>query len=184
MRAAARAARTAAFETHGPSGSEAIAACGLGFAQIASQATVSGFHAIGDELDPRPLLERLLREGHQVCLPVIVGKERPLLFRSWTPADETRPGVWGIREPIETAAVADPDVLLIPLLAFDDRGYRLGYGGGFYDRTLARLRSMKRVTAIGLAFAEQRVDALPHSALDERLDWVLTPGGPLRCGGS
>jgi 5-formyltetrahydrofolate cyclo-ligase len=71
--------------------------------------------------------------------------------------------------------------LLVPLLAFDLAGWRLGYGGGFYDRTLRRLRAMQPVLAVGIAFNEQRVDAVPHLDYDERLDWVLTPSGPLRC---
>ena len=90
--------------------------------------------------------------------------------------------MWGIREPLPTAPLVEPDVLLSPLLAFDARGYRLGYGGGFYDRTLARLRGIKTVVAIGLALDEQKVDAVPHADYDERVDWVLTPSGPLRCG--
>jgi 5-formyltetrahydrofolate cyclo-ligase len=183
MRVAAKAARTAAFGVHGSAGADAIATCGLGFAGIADTAIVSGFHAIGDEIDPRPLLERLSQAGHQICLPVIVEKGRPLLFRSWMPTEETREGVWGIREPLESAPSVEPDVLLVPLLAFDGHGFRLGYGGGFYDRTLHRLRSMKTVTAIGLAFGEQRLDAVPHNEHDQALDWILTPEGPLRCTG-
>ena len=80
-----------------------------------------------------------------------------------------------------SAPAVDPDVVLCPLLAFDRTGHRLGYGGGFYDRTLARLRALKPVVAIGLAYDEQRVDAVPHLDYDERLDWVLTPTGPIKC---
>jgi 5-formyltetrahydrofolate cyclo-ligase len=109
------------------------------------------------------------------------GKTRPLQFRRWSPGDPLRTVQWGIREPAEAAPVVEPDVLLVPLLAFDRGGHRLGYGGGYYDRTLRALRSRRPVTAVGLAFAEQEVDAVPHLDYDERLDWVLTPLGAIRC---
>ena len=104
-------------------------------------------------------------------------KGEPLLFRRWRIGDPLIARTWGILEPDESAAVVEPDVLLLPLLAFDAEGWRLGYGGGFYDRTLTRLRRRKPIVAIALAFASQEVDAVPHSAYDERLDWVLTPEG-------
>lgn len=142
---------------------------------------VSGFLAIGEEINPGPLMNRLHREGAALCLPVMVGKGKPLLFRAWMPGAPLRTVVWGIREPDDTAIVVEPDVLLMPLLAFDRRGARLGYGGGFYDRTLHGLRSRKPVMAVGLAYASQEVDAVPHLDYDERLDWVLTPEGLIRC---
>ena len=107
------------------------------------------------------------------------GKGLPLVFRAWKPGDPLNAGVWGIQEPLPSAPALDPDILLVPLLAFDTRGYRLGYGGGFYDRTLAGFRMRKRVVAIGVAFDEQRIDAVPHTDYDQRLDWVLTPSGPI-----
>jgi 5-formyltetrahydrofolate cyclo-ligase len=181
LRAAARLARATAFARHGGMGATQLAAHGLGFAGIASAAIVSGFHAIGEEISPLPLLLRLAEKGHELCLPVMTGKGEPLLFKSWTPGDAMNEAVWGIREPLASARVLEPDVLLVPLLAFDARGNRLGYGGGFYDRTIARLRGLKPVVSIGLAFDEQRVDEVPHGGHDQRLDWVLTPTGPLRC---
>jgi 5-formyltetrahydrofolate cyclo-ligase len=92
-------------------------------------------------------------------------------------------GVWGIAEPKGDKLELEPDVLLVPLLAFDAAGWRLGYGGGFYDRTLRALRAHKRIVAVGLAYDEQKVDAVPHLDYDERLDWVLRPSGPIRCTG-
>jgi 5-formyltetrahydrofolate cyclo-ligase len=181
LRAAAKLARAAAFGRHGSMAAEQLAAHGLSFAGIAASATVSGFSAIGDEISPLPLLVRLAGEGHRLCLPVMPGKGLPLSFRAWTPGDATTAAVWGIHEPLLSAPVLDPDVLLIPLLAFDDRGNRLGYGGGFYDRTIAQLRALKPVVTIGLAFDEQRVVAVPHGDHDEGLEWVLTPTGPVRC---
>ena len=91
-------------------------------------------------------------------------------------------GVWDIQIPPDTAAEVVPDVLLVPLLAFDLQGYRLGYGGGFYDRTLDKLRALKPVTAIGIGFAAQQVETVPHDHLDQRLDYVMTEKATLRCG--
>ena len=106
------------------------------------------------------------------------GKQAPLAFRAWAPGDPMAATVWGIREPEPTRPLLVPDILLVPLLAFDGDGWRLGYGGGYYDRTLRALRRIKPIVAIGLAFDSQQVDAVPHLDYDERLDWVLTPSGP------
>ena len=103
------------------------------------------------------------------------------MFRAWTPGDAMDSGVWGIAEPKADKPALDPDILLMPLLAFDRQGWRLGYGGGFYDRTLQGLRARKAVVAVGLGYDEQEVDAVPHLDYDQRLDWVLTPSGPLKC---
>jgi 5-formyltetrahydrofolate cyclo-ligase len=181
LRAEAKRLRAEAFARHGRVPSEAVAAHGIGFAGRAPPAVVSGFLAIGEEIDPAPLMLRLEREGYTLALPVMEAKGKPLVFRAWAPGDPLAEVMWGIREPLAAAPVVEPDVVLGPLLAFDAAGYRLGYGGGFYDRTLARLRAMKPVVSIGLAYDEQRVDAVPHSSYDERLDWVLTPSGPVRC---
>lgn len=160
----------------------ALAERGLGdLPGFTSAATVSGFLAIGEEINPGPLMSRLHREGATICLPVMVGKGRPLVFRAWAPGAPLKTVVWGIREPEETAPIVEPDVLLMPLLAFDRSGMRLGYGGGFYDRTLSDLRARKAVVTVGLAYASQEVDAVPHLDYDERLDWVLTPEGLIRC---
>jgi 5-formyltetrahydrofolate cyclo-ligase len=181
LRAAARLARATAFERHGPAAQERLAAHGLAFARISRSAIVSGFNPIGEEISPLPLLLTLLELGHAVCLPVMAGKGEPLVFREWTPGATTREAVWGIREPLPSAAVLEPDVLLVPLLAFDTTGNRLGYGGGFYDRTITRLKGRKPVVTIGVAFDEQRMEEVPHGEHDQRLDWVLTPTGPVRC---
>jgi 5-formyltetrahydrofolate cyclo-ligase len=182
LRAAMKEVRAAAVARHGATAAERIAAQGIGFSGSTPPAWVSGFLPIGEELDPAPLMLRLSAEGYGLCLPVMEAKGKPLLFRAWKPGDVLEEVMWGIREPQPTAPLVEPDVLLSPLLAFDARGYRLGYGGGFYDRTLARLRGIKTVVAIGLALDEQKVDAVPHADYDERVDWVLTPSGPLRCG--
>jgi 5-formyltetrahydrofolate cyclo-ligase len=160
---------------------EAVAAHGLAFLQPEPAAVVSGFASLPDEFRLWPLLRALSDQGSRLALPVMQGKGRPLIFRNWSPGDAMDSGVWGIAEPKADKAVLEPDILLVPLLAFDAGGWRLGYGGGFYDRTLKGLRARKSVVAVGIAFDEQRVDAVPHLDYDERLDWALTPSGPIRC---
>lgn len=173
--------RKGAFELHGVEAGRRLAAHGLDFLKVAPGAIVSGFAAIRDEINPAHLLSWLHAEGFRLALPVMQGKGKPLVLRSWAPGDAMAPATWGIAEPLPDKPEVAPDVLLVPLLAFDSRGYRLGYGGGFYDRTLAKLRASKPTIAVGLAYDEQRVDAVPHESYDERLDWVLTPSGPVRC---
>jgi 5-formyltetrahydrofolate cyclo-ligase len=182
-RTRALACRAAAFAAHGATAGARLAEHGLGFLPLAPNSIVSGFSAIRDEIDPLALLQRLQSEGHHLCLPVMQGKGVPLVFRAWSPGDAMGKVQWGIAEPLPDKQVLEPDVVLVPLLAFDARGFRLGYGGGFYDRTLARLRAIKPVVAVGIAYDELKVDAVPHRGYDERLDWVLTPSGPQRCSG-
>jgi 5-formyltetrahydrofolate cyclo-ligase len=136
----------------------------------------SGFFPIKSEISPLPLMRRLADAGAALALPVIAGRGQPLTMRAWSFGTPLVPGVWGIREPAADAPEAFPDVVIAPLLAFDHRGYRLGYGGGYYDRTIARLRAIKPITAIGIAFAAQQIDEVPISSRDERLDLVLTEG--------
>ena len=143
----------------------------------ATEAVVSSYLPIGSEIDPQPLMRALAEQGAIGALPVIVAKARPLTFRSYLDGDPLEEKLWGIREPLANQAVCVPDILVLPMLAFDDQGWRLGYGGGFYDRTLAGLRAEKAVIAIGLAYDGQRVDAVPYDDYDARLDFVLTPSG-------
>jgi 5-formyltetrahydrofolate cyclo-ligase len=173
--------RKAAFDIHGPEASRRIAAQGLDFLNLTSGATVSGFAAIRDEINPAPLMAWLHAEGFRLALPVMQAKGQPLLMRAWTPGDALNAATWGIAEPLDDKPEVEPDVVLVPLLAFDSRGHRLGYGGGFFDRTLARLRKQKPIVAVGIAYDEQKVDAVPFESYDERLDWVLTPSGPFHC---
>jgi 5-formyltetrahydrofolate cyclo-ligase len=140
-------------------------------------AVVSGFWPMGSEIDIRPLLLVLHVHGHPIALPVTPRKGEPLTFRGWRPGDVLIPERFGTMCPIGEILV--PDVLLIPLLAFDASGGRLGYGGGFYDRTLAGLPGRFR---LGCAFAAQQVDAVPVGPYDIRLDAVATERGIIRCG--
>ncbi|MGE5538095.1 MAG: 5-formyltetrahydrofolate cyclo-ligase [Gemmatimonas sp.] len=143
-------------------------------------AVVSAYMPIRDELDPRPLMERLHGDGVTVAVPALNGPKLPLAFRRWEPFMTLVPGQLEVPEPTHTAPVVAPDLLLVPLLAFDRRGHRLGYGRGYYDRTLATLRASRTVTAVGLAFAAQEVVSVPAGERDERLDWVLTEAALIR----
>ncbi len=143
---------------------------------------VSGFIPYKSEITTVPLMNSLRREGWKTCLPVVIAAEQPLVFRAWKPGDALVPGVWDIPVPLESAGEVLPDVLLVPLLAFDARGYRLGYGGGFYDRTLEKLRRLKRVVAIGVAYQAQMVDQVPIGPHDAPLDFVMTEQETYSCG--
>ena len=181
LRETAKAVRAEAGRKHGQAASETIAEFGIAFAAPRPGATVSGFAAIGEEIDPLPLMLRLSGEGHPLALPAMQGKAKPLRFHRWQPGDEMAEKMWGIKEPLPTAPPADPDIVLVALLAFDRRGYRLGYGGGFFDRTLAAARQHRPIIAIGLAYDEQEVPDVPRLDYDQRLDWILTPSGPRKC---
>lgn len=180
LRERAKLIRAEAFARHGASAGAALARHGLSFTGRMS-GIVSGFSAIGDEIDCRPLMLGVEAAGFTLALPVITGKARPLTFRAYRSGDPLVARQWGIEEPLDTAPVVVPDIVLVPLLAFDHRGYRLGYGGGFYDRSLAEIRASKPAIAVGVGFDEQRVAAVPVDAYDQSVAWMLTPSGPLRC---
>lgn len=137
-------------------------------------AVISGFWPFGPEIDLRPLLHRLHAAGHPIALPVVVRRGLPLIFRAWRPGQELIAGSFGVPRPDKDQPELTPAVLIVPLLAFDRLGYRLGYGGGFYDRTLERLRAQGPVLAVGVGFAAQEVPAVPRDATDQRLDWMVS----------
>jgi 5-formyltetrahydrofolate cyclo-ligase len=141
----------------------------------------AGYMPIGSEIDCLPLMNRLAAADVPLCLPVVTEPGQPLIFRRWSPDDPLAPGPFGTSEPTDAAQEVSPQVLLVPMLAFDRRGRRLGYGGGYYDRTLKALRAASDgggdVVAIGVAFAGQLRDNVPVSGGDEPLDWVLTEIG-------
>ena len=143
---------------------------------------VSGFIPYKSEISTIPLLNALRRNGWRTALPVVIAQDQPLVFRSWAPGEPLVPGVWDIPTPPETAAEVLPDVLLVPMLAFDRDGHRLGYGGGFYDRTLEKLRRLKKVIAIGVAYQAQMVDRVPRGEYDAPLDFVMTEQETYSCG--
>jgi 5-formyltetrahydrofolate cyclo-ligase len=135
---------------------------------------VSGFMPMKTEINPLPLMRKLAGAGAQLALPAIAGRSKPLIMRAYNFGDELARGQWDIREPKLEAQQVDPDILLVPLAAFDRTGHRIGYGAGYYDMTIHALRAHKQITAIGLAFAAQEIAAIPATERDERLDLVLT----------
>jgi 5-formyltetrahydrofolate cyclo-ligase len=135
---------------------------------------VSGYWPIGSELDVIPLLRQFAAAGAVTALPVADGPGRPLRFLAWAPGEPVAEAGGGIMVPAGRAAEVVPSIVLVPMLAFDREGFRLGYGGGFYDRTLAGLRARGRVLAAGVAFAGQEMEGLPRDEYDQRLDLLLT----------
>jgi 5-formyltetrahydrofolate cyclo-ligase len=143
--------------------------------RVEGHGTVAGYWPMGDELDIRPTLAAFHACGRAIALPVVLGRGRPLVFRSWQPGDVLVAGGFGTSVPAPDRGEISPGLLLVPLLGFDRRGNRLGYGGGFYDMTIAALRVRAcGVFAVGVAFAAQEVDALPVEAFDQRLDAIVT----------
>jgi 5-formyltetrahydrofolate cyclo-ligase len=136
-------------------------------------AILSGYMPMRTEIDCMPAMAAHARAGGRVCVPVIPGPGVPLRFHEWTPAARMVEGAFKALIP-EGGEELTPSVLIVPLLAFDRRGFRLGYGGGFYDRTLEKLRATCPVTAIGFAFAAQEVDEVPTEPTDQRLDLIVT----------
>ena len=173
LRAAALARRDALSGDHRATAAQAIAARGLPVA-VTPGLVVSGYSPIRSELDPIPLMRALAAQGALLALPVITARDRPLNFRAWSPGDALARGPLGILEPLPEAAEIIPDIVLVPLAAFDRSGHRIGYGAGHYDRSLAPLRAAKKIAAIGVAFAAQEIDAVPAQPHDVALDYVLT----------
>lgn len=135
------------------------------------------YHHVQSEFETLPLAALAWKKKLDVALPVVVGQAAPLLFCPWKEGEPLEPGAFKILEPSDKSLSVFPDVLLIPLLAFDQSGARLGYGGGFYDRTISQLRARGGVCAIGLAYDFQELPELPTGPYDEPLDFVLTPSG-------
>jgi 5-formyltetrahydrofolate cyclo-ligase len=173
LRAAALASRDALSSEQRTVAAEAIATRGLPF-EITRGTIVSGYSPIRSEIDPAPLMRTLAARGAQLALPAVMARGKSLAFRAWSPSDRLLLGPLGILEPSPAAAEIIPDIMLVPLAAFDRLGHRIGYGAGHYDYTLAHLRKMKPVTAIGLAFAAQEIRAVPALQHDVALDYVLT----------
>jgi len=135
---------------------------------------VSGFSPIRTEINPLPLMRRLSEAGARLALPVIAGKGKPLIMRAYAFGDRLEARTWGIREPADDAPEVDPDILIVPLAAFDRRGHRIGHGAGYYDMTINRLRGLKPIVAVGIAYAIQQVPEVPITPRDAALDLVLT----------
>ncbi len=182
FRPLAKAARAHAAAAAGPGAAAALAGNVLGILSAAADTVVSGYLPIGDEIDVTPLLERLHADGVACALPVVAGTDRPLVFRRWRPGIELEDGPLNTRHPGPESEELTPDILLVPMLAFDGGGYRIGWGGGYYDRTIAALRAAGPVVAIGVAYEGQRAEAVPHDDRDQPLDWIATEAGVIEIG--
>jgi 5-formyltetrahydrofolate cyclo-ligase len=173
LRTAALAARDALSGEHRAAAAQAIAARGLPV-EIKHGIVVAGYSPIRSEIDPVPLMRELAARGARLALPVITARGKSLRFRAWFPDDKLLQGPLGILEPSPAAPEVIPDIVLVPLAAFDRSGHRIGYGAGHYDRTLVQLHKSKGFAAIGLAFAAQEVETVPALQHDVALDYVLT----------
>jgi 5-formyltetrahydrofolate cyclo-ligase len=173
LRAAGLAARDALSDAQRTAAALALAARGLPFA-IAPGAIVSGYSPIRSEIDPAPLMRALAEQGARLALPAVMARGKSLAFRAWSAGDRLMLGPLGILEPSPAATELIPDIMLVPLAAFDRAGHRIGYGAGHYDYTLAHLRKVKPIAAIGVAFAVQEIETVPALPHDVALDYVLT----------
>jgi 5-formyltetrahydrofolate cyclo-ligase len=151
---------------------------------VAPGTIVSGYSPMRSEINPWPALRRLADRGASLALPVVMRRGRALAMRAWAFGEPLASGVWGIREPLPDSPEVEPDILIVPLAAFDRCGHRIGYGAGYYDLTLAKLRAAKTIIAVGLAFATQEIAAVPFTHRDERLDLVLTEHEVIDCRGA
>lgn len=176
LRKGAFARRKAAHEARATAVPKATAHLLAEIGPVAPGTVVAGYRPIRTEIDPTPAMEALHAAGARNCVPVIEGEGLPLKFREWSPGCQMEAGPFGAEVP----AVGEwltPSIVIVPLVAFDKTGHRLGYGGGFYDRTLELLRETAPVRAIGLAYAAQQGPNLPAEETDHRLDAVATEAG-------
>jgi 5-formyltetrahydrofolate cyclo-ligase len=176
LRAAALTKRDALSDNKRATAAKAIAKRGLPMA-ITPGTIISGYSPIRSEIDPIPLLRALAAQRARLALPTVMARGKSLAFRAWSPDDRLMLGPLGIPEPSPAAAEVIPDIMLVPLAAFDRAGHRIGYGAGHYDFTLAHLRRNKAIAAIGLAFAAQEIALVPALQHDVALDYVLTETG-------
>ena len=180
LREYAGARRRLAHRQSGPGAGVRAADHFLANVPVAPGAIVSGYWPIRDEFDVMPVMRRLSGAGYRCALPFVDKKRHVLIFREWRPGTVMLEGPFRIPEPTEEAAVLTPSLLLVPLLAYDSEGFRLGYGGGYYDGALADLRAAAGpVLAVGMAFSEQLVERVPHGTRDQQLDWIVTERGAM-----
>ena len=173
LRTAALAKRDALSDKLRAAAAKAVAGRGLPI-EIKPGAIVSGYSPIRSEIDPVPLMRALGAQGARLALPAVMARGKSLAFRAWSPDDRLMMGPLGILEPSPAAPEVIPDIMLVPLAAFDRLGHRIGYGAGHYDYTLAHLRKIKPIAAVGLAFSAQEIEAVPALQHDVALDYVLT----------
>jgi 5-formyltetrahydrofolate cyclo-ligase len=175
LRLQAHASRAALAQVDRKEASET--ACRLFFKAMVPRPkdTVAAYWAIRDELDCQPIMVRLMQGDHKILLPAVTGHDQPLDMRVWEQGTPLFEAGFGTLAPSPLAPRAEPDIVLMPLLGFDQYGTRLGYGGGYYDRTLASLQ--KKPKLVGLAFAVQELPLIPRDAHDIPLDYVITEAG-------
>jgi 5-formyltetrahydrofolate cyclo-ligase len=173
LRSIALAKRDALSDEQRAAAAQALAKRGLPL-EITPGMVVSGYSPIRNEIDPAPLMRKLAEAGARLALPAVMARGKSLAFRAWSPDDRLMLGPLGIPEPSPAAAELVPDVMLVPLAAFDPAGHRIGYGAGHYDFTLEHLRKVKAISAVGVAFAVQQIKAVPAQPHDVALDFVLT----------
>ncbi len=181
LRAEASAVRREVWLNFGAKARDLLTNNGAAFFAAMEASAAAGYFPVRDELDPLPLLACLDNIGWRTGLPVV--KPGPdLIFREWRPGLPLERGGFKLKQPLDVSPELSPNVVLVPLLAFDKKGNRLGYGAGYYDAALRRLRRGGRVTAIGLGFDEQEFPEVPHEPWDEPMDLILTPSRILACG--
>jgi 5-formyltetrahydrofolate cyclo-ligase len=175
LRVRAHTARAAILNSTRAASAKAVADNFFKYVQLKPADTVAGYWRIKDEMDCQPILVRLMDSFQPVCLPVVLGDGLPLELRLWEQGTPLYEAGFGTLAPSELAPQVEPDVIVMPLLGFDGRGTRLGYGGGYYERTLERLG--KRPRLVGIAFAAQEFEHIPHEPHDFPLDIIVTEQG-------
>jgi 5-formyltetrahydrofolate cyclo-ligase len=173
LRTDMRAERSASLHNN-PNAANKLARVLTAHTHLAPNSIIGAYLAFRDEMDPAPLIAMLRAQGHKIALPRIIGKRQPLEFHLYAEGDELKPHAMGLLEPHPSAPTVDPDILLVPLLAFDRERNRLGYGGGYYDRTIGALLARKPLVTIGIAYASQEVAKVPVGPHDICLDKVIT----------
>lgn len=145
--------------------------------EVPKGAIVAGFFPMKTEISPLPLMRKLAAGGALLALPRIRGRGHPLSMRAWSFGAALVPGQWGIREPAPDAPEVAPDILIVPFAAYDRSGYRVGYGAGYYDRTIATLQAKKKVVTVGFGCVAQEIEACPVEEHDKQLDFIVTEQG-------
>ena len=175
LRLRAHTTRAAILNSTRAASAKAVADNFFKYVQLKPTDIVAGYWRIKDEMDCQPILIRLMDSFQPVCLPVVVGDDLPLELRLWEQGAALYEAGLGTLAPAELAPQVEPDVIVMPLLGFDKRGTRLGYGGGYYDRTLEKLSRKPRL--VGIAFAAQEIEMIPREAHDVPLDMIVTEQG-------
>jgi len=158
-----------------------VAASFLQNITLQQHSVISAYWPLPTELDCRPLVNALFNEGYRLALPAVIVKKQSMCFRCWKPGDSLAKSDLGVLEPLPIAKEITPNVVIAPFLAINSQGFRLGYGGGYYDRALRALRkTAPDLLAVGLGYSVQEVATLPYDENDEPMDWLVTEQGSRR----